>query len=312
MNDSGGKHVPLAMSPIHNCKSTSNGSTLKVSSRSRRSTSVFPTSCCSTSSTLSSQSHQRALCIAKNCIINSSNNGNNKRANNNKSTIALPTTCKTYLGESARRSPSSTNYYYYYNASGHRVESNNRFNTNDPFELFAEYDYWDVNGDENRNYRQSSYDSRYIYGPRNISNKNSNENDGDNVRWAKNYYDSPAAAAVLLSSSTTTMRNSNNSPNGSIISYDDMELINRLNRDDLSIDNMRWLAEKPISVLQLDPADRAVLKIAGKHCFSFSIWIINHIQVNFLIIFAFNWIWRRPTRQDTKEDVYEMGQQAFV
>jgi hypothetical protein len=277
MNNSSGKHVPLAtMSPIHNCcksTTTNGGAILKVSSRSRRSTSVFPASCCSTSSTLSSQSHQRAACVAKNCIINSSNDGNNKRANNNKSAIALTTNCKTYLGESPRRSPSSTNYYYYYNASGHRVESNNRFNTNtnDPFELFAEYDFWDTNGQEYRNEHRygGGYDPRYIYTSadntqaNNKNNKNNNEKDHDSFRWAKTYYDT-SAAALLLSNSTTTMRNSNNSPNGSIISYDDMELLNRLNRDDLSIDNMRWLAEKPISVLQLDPADRAVLKIAGK------------------------------------------------
>jgi hypothetical protein len=31
----------------------------------------------------------------------------------------------------------------------------------------------------------------------------------------------------------------------------------------LQIDNQSWLSEKPLSVLQLDPADRAVLKIAG-------------------------------------------------
>ena len=55
------------------------------------------------------------------------------------------------------------------------------------------------------------------------------------------------------------------SPNYSI-AYDDVEIFNRLTRDDLAIDNSRWLSEKPISVLQLDPADRAVLKIAGKSC----------------------------------------------
>jgi hypothetical protein len=35
--------------------------------------------------------------------------------------------------------------------------------------------------------------------------------------------------------------------------------------DFLNIDHDKWLSEKPLSILQLDPADRAVLKIAGKH-----------------------------------------------
>jgi hypothetical protein len=53
-----------------------------------------------------------------------------------------------------------------------------------------------------------------------------------------------------------------NSPSYSI-AFDDIEIFNRLNREDLMVDHLRWLSEKPISVLQLDPADRAVLKIAG-------------------------------------------------
>jgi hypothetical protein len=59
-------------------------------------------------------------------------------------------------------------------------------------------------------------------------------------------------------SGTTT-----NSPSYSIAN-DDIEIFNRLNREDLMVDHFRWLSEKPLSVLQLDPADRAVLKIAGK------------------------------------------------
>jgi hypothetical protein len=35
--------------------------------------------------------------------------------------------------------------------------------------------------------------------------------------------------------------------------------------DNLHIDHDKWVSEKPISILQLDPADRAVLKIAGKN-----------------------------------------------
>ena len=53
--------------------------------------------------------------------------------------------------------------------------------------------------------------------------------------------------------------NNNNNNNKSFNEYDQEEL-NQL----LYIDTQSWLSEKPISVLQLDPADRAVLKIAGK------------------------------------------------
>ncbi len=56
----------------------------------------------------------------------------------------------------------------------------------------------------------------------------------------------------------------NNENNNSIRFYNDD---NDDDDDDLKqllqIDNQSWLSEKPISVLQLDPADRAVLKIAG-------------------------------------------------
>lgn len=41
------------------------------------------------------------------------------------------------------------------------------------------------------------------------------------------------------------------------------QLFNRFEKDKLQIDNNDWLTEKPISILQLDSADRAVLKIAG-------------------------------------------------
>ena len=59
-----------------------------------------------------------------------------------------------------------------------------------------------------------------------------------------------------------------NSPSASILT-DEVEVFGRLNREDLMIDHFRWLSEKPLSVLQLDPADRAVLKIAGTLVFFF-------------------------------------------
>ena len=84
----------------------------------------------------------------------------------------------------------------------------------------------------------------------------------------ESYSNSAAAAAAANYAMATTCHVQGSqltpdSPNSSI-AYDDVEIFNRLTRDDLAIDNSRWLSEKPISVLQLDPADRAVLKIAGK------------------------------------------------
>ena len=64
------------------------------------------------------------------------------------------------------------------------------------------------------------------------------------------------------SSSGSGSGTATNSPSYSIAN-DDIEIFNRLNREDLMVDHFRWLSEKPLSVLQLDPADRAVLKIAG-------------------------------------------------
>jgi hypothetical protein len=57
-------------------------------------------------------------------------------------------------------------------------------------------------------------------------------------------------------------KNKSSSPNISI-TCEDIEPFNRVDRDDLEVDNSEWLSEKPLSVLQLDAADRAVLKIAG-------------------------------------------------
>ena len=59
------------------------------------------------------------------------------------------------------------------------------------------------------------------------------------------------------------MSNNNNNGDGDGDEcYNEDEDLNHL----LQIDNQSWLSEKPISVLQLDPADRAVLKIAGNYC----------------------------------------------
>lgn len=48
------------------------------------------------------------------------------------------------------------------------------------------------------------------------------------------------------------------------ITQANIERFNQVKDEDKNIDNSKWLEEKPISVLQLDQPDRAVLKIAGK------------------------------------------------
>ncbi len=48
------------------------------------------------------------------------------------------------------------------------------------------------------------------------------------------------------------------------ITNSDLEKFNRIRGEDLNIENSKWLEEKPISVLQLDQPDRAVLKIADQ------------------------------------------------
>lgn len=42
-----------------------------------------------------------------------------------------------------------------------------------------------------------------------------------------------------------------------------IQFFNHSNANKMIMDNNEWLSEKPISILQLDSADRAVLKIAG-------------------------------------------------
>jgi len=44
----------------------------------------------------------------------------------------------------------------------------------------------------------------------------------------------------------------------------ELDKFNKIRCEDLNIDDSRWLEEKPISVLQLDQPDRAVLKIADQ------------------------------------------------
>lgn len=81
---------------------------------------------------------------------------------------------------------------------------------------------------------------------------------------------------------SNSSNNKSNSPNYSI-ACDDIEIFNRLNREDLMVDHLRWLSEKPISVLQLDPADRAVLKIAGMYIFDCNLFI-NHLFTLYLFL----------------------------
>lgn len=76
-----------------------------------------------------------------------------------------------------------------------------------------------------------------------------------------------------------------------MINLNDYDNDNELN-DDFNIDNKTWLSEKPISVLQLDLADRAVLKIADQRDKiqkkTFTKWINKYLkQVSIEIIDLF-------------------------
>lgn len=77
---------------------------------------------------------------------------------------------------------------------------------------------------------------------------------------------------------------SNESPSSNrSINYEDIEAAcNRVSKDQLSVDNTEWLSEKPISVLQLDAADRAVLKIADQRDKiqkkTFTKWVNKHLR----------------------------------
>ena len=115
-----------------------------------------------------------------------------------------------------------------------------------------------------KHYRRSSsmyppFDpSKYHYLSHTVSNEL-------NYNYMTNYASTKCVGGGSSSSSSggSASGTATNSPSYSIAN-DDLEIFNRLNREDLMIDHFRWLSEKPISVLQLDPADRAVLKIAGE------------------------------------------------
>lgn len=113
------------------------------------------------------------------------------------------------------------------------------------YELDRNYYYY-LNS--NRNYQANSHHCYH------------NHNQYNNASQMDAYSDEKRRQNGGLKNNTSC--NKSNSPNYSI-SIDDIEAFNRLNREDLFVDNSRWLSEKPISVLQLDLADRAVLKIAG-------------------------------------------------
>jgi hypothetical protein len=86
---------------------------------------------------------------------------------------------------------------------------------------------------------------------------------------------------TIIDSTENSNKSSDGSPTYSI-SCEDFEVFNRINPDQLMIDNMSWLAEKPISVLQLDMADRAVLKIADQRDKiqkkTFTKWVNKHLS----------------------------------
>lgn len=97
------------------------------------------------------------------------------------------------------------------------------------------------------------------------NNSNTNTNKVKSRSTVNNSNNSSNSGSESNNNNNINGTNKSNSPNYSITT-DDIEVFNRLNEQDLFVDNSRWLSEKPISVLQLDLADRAVLKIAGTWC----------------------------------------------
>jgi hypothetical protein len=108
-----------------------------------------------------------------------------------------------------------------------------------------------------------------------------------NYNYMINYENScPSNLKMMMSSSCSSSsssgRDGGSSSSGPSIVTDDLEIFNRLNREDLMVDHFRWLSEKPLSVLQLDPADRAVLKIADQRDKiqkkTFTKWVNKHLS----------------------------------
>jgi hypothetical protein len=91
----------------------------------------------------------------------------------------------------------------------------------------------------------------------------SNDSNNNDTCYANNNDSSTSNSTNTTTFYSTLNSNQDESPTYSI-SFDDMEIFNRLTHEQLNVDNSRWLSEKPLSVLMLDSADRAVLKIAGK------------------------------------------------
>lgn len=116
--------------------------------------------------------------------------------------------------------------------------------------------------DDGYNLNQYSISSNYVYTRNICSDDTYSSNLSSNLNFNYEYKSSGGETPSATITSATT-----NSPSFSIAN-DDIEVFNRLNREDLMIDHFRWLSEKPLSVLQLDPADRAVLKIAGNANFN--------------------------------------------
>lgn len=123
----------------------------------------------------------------------------------------------------------------------------------------------------------SSTSSNYYYNNNDISNQailhNNNEMYHKSSNTSKHLNDSNNNLIVTS--------NKDESPTYSI-TYEDMEIFNRLTNEQLNVDNSRWLSEKPLSVLLLDSADRAVLKIADQRDKvqkkTFTKWVNKHLN----------------------------------
>ena len=92
-------------------------------------------------------------------------------------------------------------------------------------------------------------------GSRNGSRYNLESNSGINCYYSYDHYVNDKCSKNKKSESPDACYE---------ITQANIEKFHKVKDEDLNIDNSKWLEEKPISVLQLDQPDRAVLKIAGK------------------------------------------------
>ncbi|CAF0847703.1 unnamed protein product [Brachionus calyciflorus] len=116
----------------------------------------------------------------------------------------------------------------------------------------------------------------------NRKNNNANNKSLDDLNESYNYSLDDSLSSSLDKNKLNISYDFKSSHSYTLNTHYELEYFNRVNRENLQIDNSEWLAEKPISVLHLDPADRAVLKIADQRdkiqTKTFTKWINQHLK----------------------------------